>query len=128
MAIGITLGDPAGIGPEVVAAALAAAPAALREQAIVFGDPDVLARGARAMGVAVAARCEGAACPDVVPGQPDARSGHREGAELGYGDAHEHEGGAPQRAEQQQLQEGPGIHATGTRWRSEKTRPQALAI
>jgi len=60
--------------------------------------------------------------------QPDARSGHREGAELGYGDAHEHEGGAPQGAEQQQLQEGPGIHATGTRWRSEKTRPQALAI
>lgn len=75
MAIGITLGDPAGIGPEVVAAALAAAPAALREQAIVFGDPDALARGARAMGVTVAARCEGAPCPDAVPGQPDERSG-----------------------------------------------------
>jgi 4-hydroxythreonine-4-phosphate dehydrogenase len=77
MAIGITLGDPAGIGPEVVAAALAAAPPAVRAEVIVFGDPACLAAGARAMGVDLdpALRCEGPAVGPVVPGRPDERSG-----------------------------------------------------
>ena len=75
MAIGITLGDPAGIGPEVVAAALAAAPAAVRAEAVVFGDPDVLARGAAAMGVTVDVACEGERCPTATPGRPDAATG-----------------------------------------------------
>ena len=74
MAIGITLGDPAGIGPEVVAAAIAAAPPSLRETLRVFGDPACLARGAAAMGVTVDVPCEGAPCA-AVPGQPDAASG-----------------------------------------------------
>jgi 4-hydroxythreonine-4-phosphate dehydrogenase len=42
--IGITLGDPSGIGPEIVAATLAAADPALRRRCVVFGDAGVLAR------------------------------------------------------------------------------------
>lgn len=64
--IGITLGDPAGVGPEVTAWALAHAireSPGLLHDVIVFGDADVLARGAAAMGVAREAlaglRCEG---------------------------------------------------------------------
>ncbi|MEZ4400390.1 MAG: 4-hydroxythreonine-4-phosphate dehydrogenase PdxA [Kofleriaceae bacterium] len=75
MTIAITLGDPAGIGPEVVAAALAAAPAAVRDEAVVFGDADILARAAATMGVTVDVRCEGPAAGAVVPGRPDAVSG-----------------------------------------------------
>jgi 4-hydroxythreonine-4-phosphate dehydrogenase len=83
-AIGITLGDPSGIGPEIVAATLAAAPAALRERIVVFGDRAPLERGARAMGVPV---------PDVAvvasglgdtasAGAPDDRSGAAQVAYL----------------------------------------------
>jgi 4-hydroxythreonine-4-phosphate dehydrogenase len=46
--IGISLGDPAGIGPEVVARALAVRPGV---DAIVFGDVGVLARAAAVAGV-----------------------------------------------------------------------------
>jgi 4-hydroxythreonine-4-phosphate dehydrogenase len=42
MKIGITLGDPSGIGPEIVARTLVEAPAALRERCVVFGDLDAL--------------------------------------------------------------------------------------
>jgi len=49
--VGITLGDPAGIGPEIVAAALAAAPREWCERIIVYGDRGPLERGARAMRV-----------------------------------------------------------------------------
>ncbi|MBK9031609.1 MAG: 4-hydroxythreonine-4-phosphate dehydrogenase PdxA [Myxococcales bacterium] len=75
MAIGITLGDPAGIGPEVVAAAVAAATPEVRDQVIVFGDPRVLAAAAATIGVTVAVPCEGAAIEPVRPGHPDERSG-----------------------------------------------------
>jgi 4-hydroxythreonine-4-phosphate dehydrogenase len=51
--IGITLGDPSGIGPEIVAAALSAAPAAWCSRVVVFGDRAPLERGARAAGVVV---------------------------------------------------------------------------
>ena len=72
--LGVTLGDPAGIGPEVVAGALARASAELRAQVRVYGDPEVLARGARAMGVAVDVACAGEACA-TSPGRPDLASG-----------------------------------------------------
>jgi 4-hydroxythreonine-4-phosphate dehydrogenase len=36
--IGITLGDPSGIGPEIVHRSLEAAPAAVRERCVLFGD------------------------------------------------------------------------------------------
>lgn len=42
--IGLTLGDPSGIGPEIVAATLDAAAPDLRERCIVFGDAGVLER------------------------------------------------------------------------------------
>lgn len=73
--IGITLGDPAGIGPEITAWTLAHAAPALREQIVVFGDPAVLARGAAAMGVAVDVPCEGAAVAGVVAGVPSEAAG-----------------------------------------------------
>ncbi|MEO8704587.1 MAG: 4-hydroxythreonine-4-phosphate dehydrogenase PdxA [Kofleriaceae bacterium] len=53
--LGITLGDPAGIGPEIVAAALAAMPAAQRDRVVIYGDRDPLERGAKAMGVTLPA-------------------------------------------------------------------------
>jgi 4-hydroxythreonine-4-phosphate dehydrogenase len=75
--LGITLGDPAGIGPEIVAATLAAAPDEWRDRIIVYGDREPLAR---------------AGCPDVttvgegtgdraVPGAPDETTG---AAQVGY--------------------------------------------
>jgi 4-hydroxythreonine-4-phosphate dehydrogenase len=52
--IGITLGDPAGIGPEIVVRALAEATPALRARVRVFGDVGVLARaGGATLGVAL---------------------------------------------------------------------------
>jgi 4-hydroxythreonine-4-phosphate dehydrogenase len=45
--IGVTIGDPAGIGPELVAAAVARDPSGL----VVFGDRDILSAAARAIGV-----------------------------------------------------------------------------
>ncbi len=76
--IGVTLGDPAGIGPEVTAWALAHADPAVRRAVIVFGDAEILARGAAAMGVAgglAGVRCEGEAAPGVVPGAPSEAAG-----------------------------------------------------
>jgi 4-hydroxythreonine-4-phosphate dehydrogenase len=49
--IAITIGDPTGIGPEVVAAALASQPEAVLQRIRVHGDREVLERAARAMGV-----------------------------------------------------------------------------
>ncbi len=81
--IGISLGDPAGIGPEVVVRALAARPALA---AVVYGDRGVLDRAAAAAGVPalrpdqiVAVTSLDAA--QVVPGQPNDRSGK---AQLDY--------------------------------------------
>jgi 4-hydroxythreonine-4-phosphate dehydrogenase len=71
--IGISLGDPAGIGPEVVAQALAARP---EVDAIVFGDVGVLSRAAAVAGVdppgAERVRAVSAFRADeVVAGRPD---------------------------------------------------------
>src|SRR5215831_12267556 len=85
--LGITLGDPAGIGPEIVAAALAAAPEAWRSQITVYGDREPLERGARAIGVSLPAGisvdADGVGAR-VAPGQPDEQSG---AAQVGYVEA-----------------------------------------
>jgi len=73
--IGVTLGDPAGIGPEVAAWALAHASPEIRARIVVFGDAEVLARGARAMSVTVEMPCEGDAAPGVVAGVPSEAAG-----------------------------------------------------
>jgi 4-hydroxythreonine-4-phosphate dehydrogenase len=81
--IAISLGDPAGIGPEVVARALAARP----ELAVrVFGDVGVLARAATSAHVppvpAASLRAVTALAPsDVTPGRPSDASGR---AQLAY--------------------------------------------
>lgn len=51
--VAITLGDPTGIGPEIVAATLASAPRTTLERLVVYGDRGPLERGACAMGVAL---------------------------------------------------------------------------
>ena len=82
--LGITLGDPAGIGPEIVAATLADAPAAWRSRLTVFGDRAPLERGARAIGVALPGDVAivGDGVGDAVePGRPGERSG---AAQVGY--------------------------------------------
>jgi len=71
--LAITLGDPAGVGPEIVAAALARQPAAVLRRLRLFGGFEILARGARAMGVeAPAIEIDDAGIPaaEVVAGQP----------------------------------------------------------
>ena len=81
--LGITLGDPAGIGPEIVAATLAKLPDEWKGRVIVYGDRGPLERGAQAMRVTL---------PDVmmaspgtgeraVAGAPDETSG---AAQIGY--------------------------------------------
>ena len=82
--LGITLGDPAGIGPEIVAAALATLPAPWQERVIVYGDRGPLERGAQVMGVALP---QGLAIvgdgtgEGAVGGRPDDRAG---AAQVGY--------------------------------------------
>ena len=81
--IAISLGDPAGIGPEIVARALAARPDV---DAIVFGDAGVLAAAAAVAGVAAPAaariRAVTALAPgEVTPGQPSDAAGR---AQLAY--------------------------------------------
>ena len=81
--IAVSLGDPAGIGPEIVAAALAEAPAPLRARVVVYGDRAPLDRGARAMGVAWPADVEVIESGfDGEPGRPDERSGAAQVAYL----------------------------------------------
>ena len=53
--LGITLGDPSGIGPEIVASALSTLPGEWLSRVIVYGDREPLERGARAMGVTLPA-------------------------------------------------------------------------
>ena len=81
--LGITIGDPSGIGPEIVAAALAAAPREWHERVIVYGDRGPLERGARAIGVtlpAIELVGEGTG-EGVTLGSPDETSG---AAQVGY--------------------------------------------
>jgi 4-hydroxythreonine-4-phosphate dehydrogenase len=84
MRLALTIGDPAGIGPEISAAAIAALPPERRQQLVVFGDREPLERGAAAMGVALPADLEivgrghGSAA---VSGAPDEESGR---AQVSY--------------------------------------------
>ena len=49
--LGITMGDPSGVGPEVTVRALAALPAGERSRAVVIGDRAILGRAARVSGL-----------------------------------------------------------------------------
>ncbi|MEZ4367386.1 MAG: 4-hydroxythreonine-4-phosphate dehydrogenase PdxA [Kofleriaceae bacterium] len=72
--LAITLGDPTGVGPEIVAVTLATASAEVRARTIVFGHRSALAAGAAAMGVAVPADVEvrePGPAGAMVPGAPD---------------------------------------------------------
>ena len=84
--IGISLGDPAGIGPEIVVKALAARPGL---PVRVYGDPAVLDATAAALGLALLRRDQiraveaprgepragvGAGAVDIVPGRPNLAS------------------------------------------------------
>ena len=51
--LGITMGDPSGIGPEVTVRALVALPAGERSRAVVIGDRGTLERAARVSGLAL---------------------------------------------------------------------------
>ncbi len=76
--LGITLGDPSGIGPEITAFAIATMPREWRERVIVYGDRGPLERGARAMGVTLPAEVtvvgEGLG-ESAVAGKPDEQAG-----------------------------------------------------
>jgi 4-hydroxythreonine-4-phosphate dehydrogenase len=73
--IGVTLGDPAGIGPEIVVKALAEP--AWRERCVAIGDPDLLARTAARLGLPPPARIDpiGGLPADLPIGRVDARAG-----------------------------------------------------
>src|SRR5207244_3349367 len=66
-------------GPEIVAATLAAAPAHLLAQLVIYGDHGPLERGARAMGVtlpgALQLRTGDGLGDGAIAGDPDERSG-----------------------------------------------------
>jgi 4-hydroxythreonine-4-phosphate dehydrogenase len=82
--LGITVGDPTGIGPEIVAAAVAALPREWLARILVYGDRGPLERGARAMGVELPAELvvTGDGTGEAAePGRPDERSG---AAQVGY--------------------------------------------
>ena len=81
--LGITLGDPTGIGPEIVAATLAAAPAELCARCIVFGDRAPLERAAKLLGVTLPeVEMRGVGEGDhAEPGRPDELAG---AAQVGY--------------------------------------------
>ena len=81
--LGITLGDPTGIGPEIVTAALANASTEQRTSCVVFGDRGPLERAARTLGVAVPdVDVRGDGLGDTAePGRPDERAGV---AQVGY--------------------------------------------
>jgi 4-hydroxythreonine-4-phosphate dehydrogenase len=81
--LGITIGDPAGIGPEIVVAAVTAAPHEWRARLIVYGDRGPLERAARTLGVTLPElEISGNGSGDAaVPGEPDEASG---AAQVGY--------------------------------------------
>lgn len=81
--LGITLGDPAGIGPEIVVATLAAVAPEQRARCTVYGDRGPLERAARLLRVALPeVTVIGAGAGEhAVAGAPDERSG---AAQVGY--------------------------------------------
>lgn len=86
--IGITLGDPTGIGPEIVARALAEAPPELHRRLLLFGNRGILERGAEQAAVPLPAGLRlvdpyPALTPEVAPpGKPSASAGAAQVAYL----------------------------------------------
>jgi 4-hydroxythreonine-4-phosphate dehydrogenase len=81
--VGITLGDPAGIGPEIVASTVHALSREWRERIVVYGDRKPLERAAAALGIQLpelALLGDGAGDAST-PGAPDKISG---AAQVGY--------------------------------------------
>ena len=85
--IGITLGDPSGIGPEIVAAAVSRAPVEIRRRLILFGDGPVIDRaftqltGERAPSEVMIVDRGMLGADQAVPGRPS-EAGAR--AQVGY--------------------------------------------
>ena len=81
--VGLTLGDPAGIGPEITVTTLAALAPAQLARCVVYGDRAPLERAARVLGIALpAVEIRGAGEGDAATfGAPDERSG---AAQVGY--------------------------------------------
>lgn len=79
--IGITMGDPSGIGPELIVGVLADAAPALRARTTVYGDPALFARIGLAADVRVAATSS-LADVDAAPGQPTPAGGAAQLAAL----------------------------------------------
>ena len=82
--LAITLGDPTGIGPEIVAATLAHASPEQRARLVVFGDRAPLERAAQTLGIAIPSDVEvrgGGDGDAAMPGRPDERAG---AAQVGY--------------------------------------------
>jgi 4-hydroxythreonine-4-phosphate dehydrogenase len=89
-ALGLTIGDPAGIGPEIVVATLAELAPAARAGLIVYGDAGVLDRAADRRGLDVDEALRGVTLVEVtalgaheaVPGHPDLHGGKAQVAYL----------------------------------------------
>jgi 4-hydroxythreonine-4-phosphate dehydrogenase len=81
--VGITLGDPAGIGPEIVAATVHALSREWRDRIVVYGDRKPLERAAASLGIQLPdLDLVGVGAGDAsVPGAPDTISG---AAQVGY--------------------------------------------
>ncbi|MBI5477840.1 MAG: 4-hydroxythreonine-4-phosphate dehydrogenase PdxA [Deltaproteobacteria bacterium] len=78
--LAVSMGDPTGIGPEVLVKALAARPGL---DPVVFGDPETLAAAAHAAGVPAPARIQPAGPGGGhIPGAPGPRSGTAQVAAL----------------------------------------------
>ncbi len=87
--VGLVLGDPSGIGPEILAKTLAEPATLAACRAFVIGDARILARGAAAAGVALPARVElmdlKNCPPDEAPfGRATARTGKAAGEALEF--------------------------------------------
>jgi 4-hydroxythreonine-4-phosphate dehydrogenase len=81
--LGITLGDPSGIGPEVLATSLGRASARVRRRLVVFGDRGALERaGMRDDGELELVEVSRLRAADVVPGQPSDAGAHAQVAYL----------------------------------------------
>jgi len=79
--IGITLGDPSGVGPEIIARTLAAAPGTLRQRVRVFGDAGVLVRAAGPQAGVKIEEVTHLAEEDALPGRPAPAGG---AAQIAY--------------------------------------------
>jgi 4-hydroxythreonine-4-phosphate dehydrogenase len=85
--IGITLGEPSGIGPEVIARTLAMAPPELRQRVVVFGDANVLVRAAGPLPGVKIVEVTRLAEEEARPGKPTPAGGAAQVAYLAAGAA-----------------------------------------